>query len=40
MQGYPYRIDWHTIYADPDRPLFVDIGSGIDFFVDFPIVYS
>ncbi|KAK1418636.1 hypothetical protein QVD17_27781 [Tagetes erecta] len=36
IQGYPSIIDWHAnIYADPTRPLLVDIGSGIDFSVDF-----
>ncbi|XP_023767806.1 phosphoglycerate kinase, cytosolic isoform X2 [Lactuca sativa] len=32
-RGYPYSIDWRTIYADPDRPLFVDIGSGNGMFL-------
>ncbi|KAI3792703.1 hypothetical protein L2E82_06591 [Cichorium intybus] len=32
-RGYPYCIDWHTIYADPNRPLFVDIGSGNGMFL-------
>ncbi|KAL4576613.1 hypothetical protein LXL04_012709 [Taraxacum kok-saghyz] len=32
-RGYPYKIDWHTIYADPDQPLFVDIGSGNGMFL-------
>ncbi|CAI9273283.1 unnamed protein product [Lactuca saligna] len=32
-RGYPYTIDWHTVYADPDRPLFVDIGSGNGMFL-------
>lgn len=36
VQGYPYIIDWHATYADPTRPLLVDIGSGIDFSVEFP----
>ncbi|KAJ0771429.1 putative phosphoglycerate kinase [Helianthus annuus] len=32
-RGYPYTIDWHTIYDDPTRPLLVDIGSGNGLFL-------
>ncbi|KAL8241286.1 hypothetical protein R6Q59_014641 [Mikania micrantha] len=32
-RGYPYNIDWHAIYADPTRPLLVDIGSGNGLFL-------
>lgn len=32
-RGYPYSIDWHTIYADPNQPLLVDIGSGNGMFI-------
>ncbi|KAK1421147.1 hypothetical protein QVD17_23274 [Tagetes erecta] len=32
-RGYPSIIDWHAIYADPTRPLLVDIGSGNGLFL-------
>ncbi|KAK9051537.1 hypothetical protein SSX86_028164 [Deinandra increscens subsp. villosa] len=32
-KGYPYNIDWHAVYADPTRPLLVDIGSGNGLFL-------
>ncbi|XP_076957670.1 phosphoglycerate kinase, cytosolic-like [Bidens hawaiensis] len=32
-RGYPYSIDWHTVYDDPTRPLLVDIGSGNGLFL-------
>ncbi|KAL8210552.1 hypothetical protein R6Q57_004989 [Mikania cordata] len=32
-RGYPYNIGWHAIYADPTRPLLVDIGSGNGLFL-------
>lgn len=29
LQAYPFELDWNAIFADPSRPLIVDIGSGI-----------
>jgi len=29
FQGYPFEINWSSIYSDPAQPLVVDIGSGI-----------
>jgi len=29
LQGYPFEINWNSIYSDPAQSLVVDIGSGI-----------
>ncbi|CAJ1947443.1 unnamed protein product [Sphenostylis stenocarpa] len=32
-RGYPFEINWNTIYSDPAQPLVVDIGSGNGLFL-------
>ncbi|EPS66197.1 hypothetical protein M569_08579, partial [Genlisea aurea] len=32
-RAYPFHIDWNAVYADPLRPLVVDIGSGNGLFL-------
>ncbi|KAA8516568.1 hypothetical protein F0562_016926 [Nyssa sinensis] len=32
-RAYPFEIDWNATYADPARPLVVDIGSGNGLFL-------
>eukprot|EP00268_Persea_americana_P057693 TRINITY_DN6927_c0_g1_i17.p2 TRINITY_DN6927_c0_g1~~TRINITY_DN6927_c0_g1_i17.p2 ORF type:complete len:229 (+),score=47.83 TRINITY_DN6927_c0_g1_i17:968-1654(+) len=32
-RAYPFELDWNAIFADPSRPLIVDIGSGNGLFL-------